>query len=277
MLKVTVRTLAMALACLIIGACSRGADHPAPTAGATAKGPTVYSMPTANTSPKELKVYSVPVQQTDAIYHSLQLALGVEASISKAAPGRLLIYASRGTQASIGEAIATMEKNTPTTPSDKAGDQALQVRFWVIDALPGSGSDDPALQVLAPTLVSLKQSMGALHFSLDSSVAAASSLGQHGTIQTSGAGAVGKIFAFNSKAGSNGGVQLHITYLDNAERGLAKLETDLNVPLGHYIVLAQGPGACTTGSLPSGHAAPCDQKSTLRLLVVRVDRIPTAS
>lgn len=263
-MKTTVQSLAMALACLIMAACSSGADHASSTAG---------------TAPKELKVYSVPATRTDEIHQSLQLALGTDARVSNASPGRLLVFASHDTQASIGQAIAAMEKTTPTTPNDKPGDQALQIRFWVIDALPGDGSDDPALKGLAPALASVRQSMGALHFRLTSSAAAASSLGQKGQIQTNGN--QGQDFAFDSKPGRGGSVQLHVGYVDATQSGLTKLQTDLDVQLGHYTVLAQGPGACPAGAITLTNGIPtpprCDQKPALRLLVVRVDRPASAS
>lgn len=76
-------------------------------------------------------------------------------------------------------------------------------------------------------------------------------------------------------------LQLHVDYVDATRSGLTKLETDLNVQLGHYTVLAQGPGACLAGAITFTNGIstppPCDQKPALRLLVVRVDRLASAS
>lgn len=261
MMKTGVRWLAIAAAGLMIAACQSGGDHASSSAGA---------------APMELKLYSVPAARADAIHRSLSQALGARASVSAASTGRLLIYASRDTQASIGQAIEAMDKAAPPVASTSpANNQGLQIRFWVVDAFSGPGSDDPALKELAPAFASVTKSLGPMHFILATRAFSASSMGHAGQIQT-GSPTSGQVFDFSSKPADDGHVQLHVGYYDASQGGLARLQTDLDVQPGQYVVLAQGPGACGSGNLTNGQPQPCT-KPALRLLVVRVDRMPPAA
>ncbi len=215
-----------------------------------------------------LKIYAVPPEQTGRLAQSLGLALGSNASITSPAPGKLLVYAPHDAQASIAEAINSLGKST------EPGQAPAQVNlhFWLVDAQTGPGSDDAALAPMASALGSVRKSVGPLHFQLDQAVTAMVSVGQNGSIKTATNGGY-RSFGFRVISGHANTIDLMLSYDDQGQGGLAQFETQLDVTSGHYIVLAQAPGACAQALV--GKATPaCPQKPALRLLVVRADRLP---
>ncbi|HEY0197303.1 MAG TPA: hypothetical protein VGC19_02020, partial [Rhodanobacter sp.] len=96
--------------------------------------------------PMELKIYDVPPAKTDVLRGALSEALASDkAKVSMPAPGKLMVYASRDAQPSIEQAIADLSKSSPKDQTD----ERLQVRFLVVDTMPGDGADDPALKDVA--------------------------------------------------------------------------------------------------------------------------------
>ncbi|BFI94889.1 MAG: hypothetical protein RSP_03990 [Rhodanobacter sp.] len=218
----------------------------------------------------ELKMYHVPVAQSEELRNALTQAMASKASVSQAAPGQLLVYAPRDAQASIGEAIEALGKAVPKqAPAMQVG-----VHFWVIDGQPGAGADDPALKNLAGSLASLQQSMGPLHFHLDQAATLVGVSGQTGNLITAD-GPHLRDFDFRVGAVNGDTARLQLGYQDSSNRGLGKLNTEVDATFGQYLVLAMAPGACPTGSsgvMPTNTT--CQDKPALRLLVVRVDRLP---
>lgn len=219
-------------------------------------------------SPMELKVYDVPAAQSEQLRHALTAAMTTKASVSVAAPGRLLVYAPQATQASIGEAITELGK----AETKQVAPMQVDVHFWVIDGQSGAGDDDPALKGLAGSLASLRQTMGPLHFRLDQAAALVGTSNGHGSLVTAD-GPYPRSFYFQVAAIDGDTARLQLSYEDNGGHGLGKLDTHIDATFGQYIVLAQAPGACPQPSTNTTMAT-CTDKPAVRLLVVRVDRLP---
>ncbi|HET6632556.1 MAG TPA: hypothetical protein VFG73_07605 [Rhodanobacteraceae bacterium] len=211
-----------------------------------------------------LRAYRVPPQQSSALSEALSHALMSRDSgvhVTEAFPGTVLVYAPPETQASISNAIGALTKSA-------AGDAAvarLQVHFWLLDAVPGAGSSDAALQPLTTTLNRLRGSLGPSHFVLEDAVTATVMSDRKASIATSS----NRQYEFSARTAAGGAVDLRLQYNDNhgPQQGLAHLETVVALKPGQYVVLAQAPNAAwhvKTGT--PGSATPA-----MRLLVVRVD------
>lgn len=214
----------------------------------------------------ELKIYAVPVEQTNALTQSLMDALGKAANITTPAPGKLLVYAPEDAQASIGEAISSLGKSAAAKPVAARVD----LHFWIVDAQAGPGSDDVALKPLASSLEGVRKSMGPLHFQLNQAAAAMTSAGPPGVIKTATDNGYSRDFRFKVIATHDNTIHLSLSYDDRGQTGLAELDTQIDISSGHYVVLAQAPGACAA-AMPGVTAPPCPQKPALRLLIVRAD------
>lgn len=213
----------------------------------------------------ELKLYDVPAAQSDALRSALAKAMANKASVSQAAPGQLLVYAPGDAQASIGAAIKALGKATPAP----APSVQLRVNFWVVDGVPGSGTDDPSLKDLAGSLATLRQTMGPLHFHLEQAATLIGTSDDENTLAT-GNGAQTSIFRTRISAIHGDTAHLKLNYDDGNGSGLRALDTRIDASMGQYLVLAQAPGACAATA-----PASCPDKPTLRVLVIRVDRLPT--
>lgn len=234
------------------------------------RGPADYPASQAQAAPMVLKIYNVPSEQTGRLAQSLGNALGKTASVTSPAPGKLLVYAPTNAQASIGEAISSLGK---AAESDQAPAQ-IDLHFWVVDALTGTGPDDPALASMAGALDGVRKSIGPLHFELNQAAAAMTTIERGGSIKTAPDGGYQHDFDFRVTAGHANTIGLQLSYDDHGQSGLAKFETQLDIASGHYVVLAQAPGACAP-TLPGRTTPPCPQKPALRLLIVRADRLPS--
>lgn len=228
------------------------------------------AQPQQSAASMELKIYAVPPAQTGELAGALGSALGGKAAVTSPAPGKLLVYAAPEAQVSIGNAIASLSQSS-LTPSPVT---QVELHFWVVDGESGTGADDSALKPLASALDSVRRNMGPLHFSLDQAVSARTSTGGHdGSIvaATDGSYSRGFDFVINSVDGEM--VDLQLGYDDHGDRGLAKFRSEVNLRSGHYVVLAQGPGACAR-ALPGKSDPPCPATPALRLLIVRADILP---
>lgn len=249
-MKHTLRLIVAAVLLLALSACHAPTGNHADQASA----------------PMELKIYAVPPEKTMPLVASLGNALGNAANITSPAPGKLLVYAPRDAQTSIGEAIASLGKSAEGEPASAQ----IELHFWVVDAQTGSGTDDAALKPLMTALDSVRKNIGPLHFQLDQAAAAMTSVGPLGTIQTAADGVYSRGFRFKVIAIHDKTIQLSLGYNDRGQGGLAELDTQLGITSGQYVVLAQAPGACAP-ALPGKAAPPCPQKPALRLLIVRAD------
>jgi len=218
--------------------------------------------------PMELKLYDVPAAQSDNLLQALTMAMVNKVSVSQAAPGKVLVYAPSDAQASIGKAIAALAK----APMQKAAPVQVSVHFWVIDGSAGNGEDDPALKQLVGSLASLQRTMGPLHFRLDQAAALVGTSSENGSLTTAD-GPYKRSFYFHIGAIEGDTARLQLIYQDEAGHGLGKLDTHIDATFGQYIVLAQAPGVCAQPSTDTS-VATCPNKPAVRLLVVRVDRLP---
>ena len=207
-------------------------------------------------TPMELKAYSVPNQQTADLVKALNQSLSEQkAHASTAMPGKILVYAPRDTQESIGTVIDELSKSAPAKPVETP----LQVHFWMIEAEPGAGNDDPALLPLSDTLKALRASLGPQHFNLVESVSG----------QSSGSGALiignGHVYEFNGHV-NDSGIHLDLNYQDQVSHGLGiqSLRVELTVQTGQYAVLGQAQAAGNGAG-----AAP----QAARFLIARVDAL----
>lgn len=218
----------------------------------------------------QLKIYSVAPGQTNKLAEALGNALGKSANITSPAPGKLLVYAPEQAQDSIATTLASLGKAS----SDGKPSAQMDVHFWIVDALPGAGSDDTALKTLTPALSALEKDLGPLHFQLVQAVSAIASVGDQpvsiGTMP--GSGSLSQ-FDFTIQSVSGNTNSLWLNYMDAGKVGLAMFKSRISIQSGQYVVLAQAPGACAVASLIAP-APPCPVKPLLRLLVVRVDRLP---
>lgn len=224
-----------------------------------------------------LKLYTVPVDRTKSIQTAVGEALqglsavlsgGARATVIAAGPGKLLVYAPQDAQASIGETIESLGK----AATQQVAPIQVGVHFWVIDGQPGSGDDDPSLKTLAGNLASLRQAMGPLHFRLDQVAALVGTSSEDGSLVTAD-GPYTRSFDFHIGTIRDDTARLQLSYQDNGGHGLGKLDTHIDATFGQYIVLAQAPGACAQPSTNTS-VATCPNKPAVRLLVVRVDRLP---
>lgn len=221
-----------------------------------------------------LQIYDVPADRTQAIAGTVNRALGGLASklggtgVTIAGPGKLLVYASPDTQSSIGKVIETLGKTT----TQSVAPVKMNVHFWVVDGERGSGEDDPALKNLAGSLATLRQTMGPLHFKLEQASALEGTLDEDGSLTTAN-GPYQRYFSFRVASVNGDSVRLHLVYQDGGSSGLRQLDTSIDTTFGHYTVLAQAPGACPPPAAGL-RIASCTDKPALRLLVVRVDRLP---
>jgi len=229
-----------------------------------------HAQPKQSAASMELKIYAVSPAQTFHLAGALGNALGGKVTVTSPAPGKLLVYAAPEMQASIGKAIAALGQSS-ATPSPAT---QVELHLWVVDGEAGDGTDDPALKPLASALDGVRQSMGPLHFSLDQAVSGRTSAGDHGaTILAAIDGGYSRAFNFAVDGIDGEMLDLQLDYDDHGERGLAKFKSEVNLLTGHYVVLAQGPGACAP-ALPGKSAPPCPTRPTLRLLIVRADILP---
>lgn len=216
--------------------------------------------------PMELKLYATPAGQASTLRNALAEALGSRANVGAPSPDQLLVYAPRSAQASIRSAIGSLTKAASAAPV------AVNVRFWVIAGVAGSGSDDPALAPLRSSLDAVRKNLGALHFRLIDTTAAAVAAGARASIRTS-QGGTPRDFQFQIAPPHGDTTRLEISYSDDSGTGMDRLGTTVDATFGRYLILAQSPGACAT-RLPTGIAtsATCADTPPLRLLVVRIDR-----
>lgn len=228
---------------------------------------------TAANPPMALEIYSVPAARTDEVSQALGKVLDQRAKVTVATPGQVLVYAPRSAQHSIAQAIGTLTRSHPDAPDSTQ----LRLRFWVVDAISGTATDDPRLAPLAATLAPLRQTMGPLHFTLDLTAAATVASNRRGTLSLAGNGYPLELaFTAGTHAGEvqgNGTINLDLQYEDRGQIGLAKLETHIATRAGQYVVLAQAPGACPP-ALPGQTAPACPTRPASRLLIVRIDRLP---
>jgi hypothetical protein len=213
----------------------------------------------------ELKIYSVPPDQTQNLAQSLGLALGIKANVTTPAPGKLLVYAPLATQTSIGAAIASLGK---ASPSEQVPAQ-VEIHFWSVAGITGAGTDDPALHNLEASLASLHQAIGPLHFKLEQRVSAVVASQHGGSIETSNNPMNPDVFQFQVGAVDKDTADISLTYGITA---ISTFKTHILARLGQYIVLAQMAGACplkTTGQTIDT----CPVSSGTRLLIIRVDRL----
>lgn len=221
----------------------------------------------------ELKIYDVPAEQTGKLAEALGNALGKTANVTMPSPGKLLVYAPEPAQHSIDKALEALAKSAPA----EGAPIQLDVRFWVVDGEPGAGDDDPALKNLASSLASLRQNMGPLHFRLNQLASLIGTSNELSSLTTAD-NSYERKFQFRITATKGDTARLHLNYVDNGGYGLGALDTDIDTTFGQYIVLAQAPGGCPRNfgipMSPGNTASPCPDKPLLRLLVLRVDRLP---
>jgi hypothetical protein len=215
-----------------------------------------------------LKMYEVPPAQTSDLASALGRALGKDVNVSRAAPGKLLVYAPADAQSSIESAIASLRDAAPakTVPTQ------VELHLWIINAEAGDAPDDPALRELAPSLASLRQTMGPASFHLEQTISAASATSRQGMLTLEDHGAT-QTFGFTfGPVHDDNTLSMEMDYHDhdnaaNAGPKLTQLNAELNTRLGQYTVLAKAPGSCPASSATG--APPCEK--SWRLLVVRVD------
>lgn len=215
-------------------------------------------------APMELKIYAVPPAQTAPLAQALGNALGGKASVTLPAPGKLLVYAPRETQSSIGVALTDLGK----TARAAAPEAQVTVHFWVVDAQAGPGADDAALKPLAATLDALRQSMGPQHFQVDEAGSATVENNHQGRLSTASNGST-RTFVFEVHDAGHDAAGLSLDYKD----GLWQVSTTVGARYGEYLVLAQAPGVCPASFVRGVLASSCATTPGLRLVIVRADRL----
>lgn len=243
------RLIAGTMLLLGLAACHRPADEHASTA----------------VVPMELKIYNVPPSQTGHLVDALSKALGGQANVTSAAPGKLLVYAPHGAQTSINTAIGSLDQTSSSAPPAQ-----LDLHFWIVDGIAGAGIDDPSLKPLAAALEPVRSSTGPLHFRLNEALAARTSSGGRDGQIVSGDGGYRRSLEFLVSGVNGDKLDLWLGYDAIGQDGLANFKGQMSLQSGHYVVLAQGPGACTP-TAPGKAVPPCSEKPALRLLIVRAD------
>ncbi|HEX7813695.1 hypothetical protein, partial [Dyella sp.] len=211
--------------------------------------------------PMELRIYEVPQAQTESLRQALTSALapGGQAAVTSPTPGKLLVYAPETSQDSIASALSGLASSS----KDSHAPASLNLRFWIVDAVPGDGADDASLTVLTDVLKSWRGSMGAAHFKLVEATSGAVREGGQGEIVT------GYQYGYETSVSNSGDISLQLQVRNNQNggrvQGLGLFQGQLNVTPGHFVVLAQTPG-------PGGDATASGDTPVARLLVMRVDR-----
>jgi hypothetical protein len=178
-----------------------------------------------------------------------------------------LVAAPAGMQDSLGDVIEALSK----TATPEAAPMQVGVHFWVIDGESGNGDDDPSLRDLAGSLAPLRKTMGPMHFHLDQAASLVGTSDNASSLLTAD-GPYQRSFSFRVNAIDGDTSKLQLSYEDAFGHGLRKLNTQIDTTFGQYIVLAQAPGTCAQPSTNTS-VANCTDKPTMRLLVVRVDRL----
>lgn len=219
----------------------------------------------AAAKPMQLKLYDVPPQRSEALMTALRsvIADGKSSRVSQPLPGKLLVAAPADEQASIGAAIASLGK----APVPAIAHAQYRVHFWLVDMLPGPGTDSASLKPLSGTLDTLRKRMGPSHFILadDAQVATLTGHRAHelGTASRNH-------FEFWIPTAGNDQVQLVLQYGRPGDD--FGLKTTVSLTPGHYMVLAQ---TAMPGHMPGQHAV--QPQGTMRLLVVRADPLDSGA
>lgn len=227
----------------------------------------------------QLKLYQVPAQQSDQITHALHNTLAGNTlggllkkqdngmRVTEPFPGTVMVLAPPKVQASVGSVIHELSEHAPKPQphkAEQAGNIQFRVHFWLVDMLPGSGTDTSALKPLAPTLDALRKRMGQAHFALTDNAQAVTESGDKAhNLDT----ANHHHFQFWIPSTEGNRAQLVLRYVDQTGEGFS-LKTSAYMPLGDYMVLAQ---AAAPSELPDHRKAL--PQGTMRLLVVRVDKL----
>lgn len=223
----------------------------------------------ANSASMELKIYAVPATETARLADALGSALGKKANVTAPLPGKLLVYAPRDAQASIASALDALDKTASAQPATTQ----VNLRFWIVDAKSGPGTDDDALAPLTATLNSLRRATGPMHFQLEQSAAAMAASGHSGRLVTTASNGYPRSFGFDVRSATNDGITLSLDYQDAGPGGLRQFSTLVSARFGQYLVLAQAPEACPVApSSGKPSASSCPDQPVLQLLVVSVDR-----
>jgi hypothetical protein len=224
----------------------------------------------------EIKLYKVPTQDAKQVEGALGVLLASNGKtgmgVTQPFPGTLMVLAPPHVQANVASVIATLAKS----PIGSARSEPLQVHFWLVAAVAGHGTDDPALRPLSATLQRLRASLGPTHFLLEDSAAIAVDAPDHNDVAMGNGSVVtsrGRRFAFHAVAAGRNSIALKVHYFnttpDAASRTLPELNTMIATQPGDYVVLAEAPPAAGP---TAGTGA-----TVMNLLVTRVDRMTTAA
>ena len=123
---------------------------------------------TEGPEPMELRQYAVPPAKTQAIANALTMVMSGDAhrsSLGQASaeiPGQVVVLATARMHASIKQTIETLAG----ADGEAAPSSSVRVDYWLVDAIPGAGSDDPKLGDVRQSIDALRPSLGESHFVL---------------------------------------------------------------------------------------------------------------
>lgn len=179
----------------------------------------------------EMHVYQVPAEDTDAIIDTLSKVLGFgdkgTGRVSTPAPGQIVVLAPASLQDSIAQTLKSI-KPTAKTKAEAAPAQQMRLDYWSVDAVSGTGQDDPSLKELTPAFAELRKQLGDVHFLAVNHINGVSSLGQK----------VERSYPSNIGASGNPSIN-QLTYeLNNRPEGLM-----LKISFGEQIPYSTGSGS----------------------------------
>ncbi len=203
--------------------------------------------------PPSLRVYAVPGDRAHEIRDALDVLLSAThekgASLGRAmlSGGQLVVLAPRETQDTIAEAVKQLVGTAPVTTNAIT---AMRLSLWMVDALPGTGADDPALAPIDAALQATRASLGDVRFALrDATALTALPNGDMAEIESPRQSHVNA----QLRAGETG------TSVDIGVRGPdASLRTTTLLQTGQVVVLAQ-------------MLSPDKADERIRLYIVRLD------
>lgn len=191
---------------------------------------------------QSLEVYEVPPAQLQSVQRALVQVLHANDTGSvSSSDGRLLVLAPASTQASVGDAIASLAQ--PSADAEPVRDTPIRLRFWLLEGSSEAGPADPRLEPLKPALEAASSGLGLHGYRLQGFTEVLTTPAKGFTSSTS------NLVVSGGATLSGEGVRLDINMdmKQNDDHWDAQIETNALLETGRFLVL--GTSAAADGSM----------------------------